>query len=98
MIAPRKLQSFTAPVHAVAAAVSSVRSTSNTVANIGIMLVVAADARGALVSLVEFEDALGIRVRDAQIRRTSVNRVGVRCLFIVLLQADLLWSCFLENW
>jgi hypothetical protein len=41
MIAPRKLQSFAAAVHAVAPALSSVRSTLNVVVSNGVRAVVA---------------------------------------------------------
>jgi hypothetical protein len=62
MIAPRKLQSFAALVQADAAAVSSVRSTSNVVVvNTGIRLKVAGSTRGTAVGwLNELEDALRV--------------------------------------
>jgi hypothetical protein len=61
MIAPRKLQSLGAAVHAVAAAVSSERSTVNVVAGGSSRFELAGIARATVLRrLVEFEDALGV--------------------------------------
>src|SRR5438105_10282768 len=74
MIAPRKLQSLGATVQAVAAAVSSVRSTSNVVANAGIRLEDLGSARGTAIRwLGELEDALWVYFRDAPTKTASVN-------------------------
>src|SRR6266550_7364119 len=89
MIAPRKLQSLGEPVQAVAAAVSSVRSTSNVVAGIGIRLEVLGTARGTAICLLdELEDALWVCVRNAPTKATNVNSDQTTFLFIVMLQPD----------
>ena len=89
MIAPRKLQSFGAAVHAVAAAVSSVRSTSNVVASaIKLEVVINGEVsrtRGtALRLLEELEDALWVDVRNAPTKATSVISEQATILFIVI--------------
>src|SRR5437879_6392488 len=74
MIAPRKLQSPGKVVQAVAAAVSSVRSTSNVVvANGRIRLEVSGTTRGTAIGwLAELEDALWV-FRNTPTKTTSVN-------------------------
>jgi len=87
MIAPRKLQSFAAAVHAVAAAVSSVRSTSNVVVNNGIRAVVAGTARTDMdFSLDEFEDAVCVYLRDAPTKTTSISTERGSVLFMMCSQ------------
>jgi hypothetical protein len=73
-----------AAVQAVAAAVSSVRSTSSVVANGIIRLKVAAAVHGTVVvRLDELEAALGAYFKDAPTRTASVNSVQTTLLFIV---------------
>ena len=84
MMAPRKLQSKGATVQAVAAAVSSVRSTSNVVAKTGMKGAVFRIA-GAVPdrSLFEFEDAVCVNCREAQIKTTSMSEDQVIFFAIV---------------
>ena len=70
MIAPRKLQSLGATVHALAPAVSSVRSTSNVVVNSG---------RGAD----ECEAARCVKLRKAPNKTTRLKMDQVIVLFMV---------------
>src|SRR6266516_682672 len=87
IIAPRKLQSFGKAEHTVAAAVSSVRSTSSVVTTGRIRLEVAGTARGAAMRcLDELEYALRVYLRDAPTKTTSINRDQAIFLFIVMLQ------------
>src|SRR5437588_13005246 len=87
MMAPRKLQSLAASVQAVAAAVSSVRSTTNVVVNGGTRLEILGTARAIVICwLDELDDALGVYFRDAPTTTTSVNSSQGICLFIVMLQ------------
>src|SRR4051794_21484732 len=87
MIAPRKLQSLGAAVHAVAAAVSSARSTLNVVANARFRLEAMGTAREIAVCLLdELEDALLVYFRDAPTKTPSVNNAQTTFLFIVMLQ------------
>jgi hypothetical protein len=89
MIAPRKLQSLGDAVHAVAAAISSVRSTLNVVANIGIKVEVSGTALGLATRLLaELEDALWLYVRNAATKTTSISSDQADFLFIVLLQPN----------
>ena len=90
MIAPRKLQSLAAIVHAVAAAVSSVRSTSNVVANAGIRLEIAGAVRATVNGwLDELEDAFWLKFINDQTNTTRVKTDQVTFLFIVTLQPNL---------
>jgi nicotinic acid phosphoribosyltransferase len=89
MIAPRRLQSLGAAVQAEAAAVSSVRSTSNVVANARLRLEVAGTARGTATGwLDELEDALRVYFRDAPTKTASVNSDQATFLFIIMLRPD----------
>jgi hypothetical protein len=84
MIAPRKLQSLGAAVQAVAAAVSSVRSTENAVAKGGIRLDIRGIARETVICLlVELEDTLSVDFKNAPTKTTSVNSNQATFLFIV---------------
>jgi hypothetical protein len=87
MMAPRRLQSLAAGVQAVAAAVSSARSTSSVVAKTGFRAAVEANARGTDArGLVELEDALRVYVSDAPTKMARVNRDQATFLFVVMLQ------------
>jgi hypothetical protein len=78
-----------AAVQAVAAAVSSVRSTVNVVENAGFKLKVSGAARGtAMCRLDELEDAMGVYFRDAPTKTPSVNSAQTTLLIIVMLQTD----------
>ncbi|PYS74702.1 MAG: hypothetical protein DMF69_01080 [Acidobacteria bacterium] len=89
MIAPRKLQSPGAAVHPVAAAVSSVRSTSKLVTKKGNRFAVPGTAGAtALPWLDELEDALGVNIRDAPTKTTRANSDQACFLFIDNLQPD----------
>src|SRR5215217_1975715 len=72
MMAPRKLQSLSATVQAVAPAVSSVRSTSNV------------DVNGE--SVADREDALSVNFRDTPTKTIRVNTDQMIFLFIDMLQ------------
>jgi hypothetical protein len=92
MIAPRKLQSFAAAVQAVAAAVSSVRSTSNVVVSNGMRVTVAGTARTDIdFSLVEFEDAVCVYLRDTPTKTTSTNTERGSVLFMMYSNLDLVF-------
>ena len=101
IIAPRKLQSFGKAEHTEAAAVSSVRSTSNAVASGRIGLEAAGSALGAAMRcLDELEYALRVYFRDAPTKTTSINSDQAIFLFIVRLQLIRLRRLFwqtLEN-
>jgi hypothetical protein len=83
MMAPRKLQSFGATVHAVAAAVSSVRSTSNVVANNGVRLEVPENA-GSVCRSRELDDTFSVYLEDAQTNATIANKDDQNTLFMVI--------------
>src|SRR5205085_5135428 len=89
MTAPRKLQSLGSAVQAVAAAVSSVRSTSSVVAKARFRLKVSGTARAtAIRRLDEREDALRVYFRDAPTETASVSSAHATFLFIVMLRPD----------
>src|SRR5690242_6679473 len=74
MMAPRKLQSPGALVHAVAVAVSSVRSTSNVVSNNGFRLAGLFKKRGdVFAESRELEEAVCVNFKEAPTKTTSVN-------------------------
>src|ERR1041385_4963497 len=83
MMTPRKLQSFGATVHAVAAAVSSVRSTSNVVANNGVRLEVPENA-GSVCRSRELDDTFSVYLEDAQTNATIANKDDQNTLFMVI--------------
>src|SRR6266576_2760910 len=84
MIAPRKLQSLAAPVHAEAPATSSVRSTFKFVAKYG-FAGAAANFRGATrEEPPELENAVCVNFREAPAKITSTNTDNVRFPFIDL--------------
>ena len=86
MMAPRKLQSFGAIVHAEALAVSSVRSTSNVVTN-GVRE--------------ELDDALRVYFRNALTSTANNKRDRASFLFMGTLQlidlGEFFWAILLEN-